>query len=354
MSEGVVDPLGPEAYRRIARMLAAETSDFNELVRQAGLDPAKDFRHADLAGSCMAGADLCGFDFSFSDFRNVDLTNASIAGARFGRADLAGTDLTKARGLGDASLALAVIQDAPFAPQLVVIPAGSFVMGSPEDEEGRDEGEGPQHRVTFAAPFALGKYPVTFEEYDHFCVEIGREQPSDQGWGRGRRPVINVSWEDAKAYCAWLGDQTGQAYRLPSEAEWEYACRAGTTSPFWTGETIGTEQANYDGNYTYGSGREGEYREQTTPVDAFAANPWGLHDMHGNVWEWCEDRWHDSYEGAPDEGSAWLQGKSSGRVVRGGSWYVDPGLLRSAYRFGIEPVLRINNLGFRVSRMLTP
>jgi formylglycine-generating enzyme required for sulfatase activity len=244
--------------------------------------------------------------------------------------------------------------DAPWCPELVVIPAGSFVMGSPEDEAERTNDEGPQHRVTFASPFALGKYPVTFEEYDHFCVETEREQPPDQGWGRERRPVINVSWDDAKAYCAWLGEQTGRAYRFPSEAEWEYACRAGTTTPFWTGETIGTEQANYDGNYTYGSSRKGEYREQTTPVDAFAANPWGLHDMHGNVWEWCEDRWHDNYGGAPSDGSAWLEGKSSGRVVRGGSWYFYPWLLRSASRVWNVPDDRYGDLGFRVSRMLTP
>ena len=235
-----------------------------------------------------------------------------------------------------------------------MIPAGSFVMGSPKEEAERTDAEGPQHRVTFAAPFALGKYPVTFAEYDHFCVETGREQPPDQSWGRGRRPVINVSWDDATAYCAWLGEQTRQAYRLPSEAEWEYACRAGTTTPFWTGATISTEQANYDGNYTYGSGRKGEYREQTTPVDAFAANPWGLHDMHGNVWEWCEDLWHDNYQGAPADGSAWLQGKDAGRVVRGGSWGGVPEVLRAAFRFRDDTGVRDDDLGFRVCQDAYP
>lgn len=156
MTTASVDPLGPEAYRRIARVVAAETLNFNELVRLAGLDPATDFRHADLAGTSMPGADLRGFDFSFSDFRNVDLTDASIAGARFERADLAGTDLTKARGVRDAALALAIIQDATFAPELVVIPAGNFLMGSPESEEGRDDDESPRHEVRFAEPFALG------------------------------------------------------------------------------------------------------------------------------------------------------------------------------------------------------
>jgi hypothetical protein len=261
-------------YRRIARLLAADTSDFNELVRVAELDPAKDFRHADLAGGSMVGADLRGFDFSFSDFRDVDVTGASIAGARFERADLAGTDLSKAKGLGEAHLELAIIQDAPFAPELVVvIPTGSFVMGSLEDEPERLELEGPQHSVTFARPFALGQYPVTFEEYDHFCEGTRREPPPDEGWGRGRRPVINVSWEDAQAYCGWLTEQTGQGYRLPSEAEWEYACRAGTTASFWTGKAIGADRANYAANFSNVYGRKGEHRGHTTPVDSFEANP---------------------------------------------------------------------------------
>jgi formylglycine-generating enzyme required for sulfatase activity len=243
--------------------------------------------------------------------------------------------------------------DAPWCPELVVLPAGSFLMGSPESEQGRRADEGPQHEVGFAHPFALGRYPVTFEEYDHFSAGTGRKKPPDQGWGQGRRPVINVSWEDATAFCEWLSRQTGRAYRLPSEAEWEFACRAGTTTPFWTGATITTEQANYDGNYTYGSGAKGGYREQTTPVDTFPANPWGLHDMHGNIWEWCEDCWHERYTGAPKDGSAWLQRNCSLRVVRGGSWGSNPRDLRSANRVGIEPVNRDYGLGFRVARMLT-
>ena len=244
--------------------------------------------------------------------------------------------------------------DAPWCPELVVIPAGRFVMGSPEYEEGRLPREGPEHEVTFAHPFALGRYPVTFEEYDHFCAETGREKPNDQGWGRGRRPVINVSWEAAQAYCAWLGGRTGQLYRLPSEAEWEYACRAGTTTPFWTGATISSEQANYDAKDTYGPGRKDEYRKKTTPVDTFPENPWGLHDMHGNVWEWCEDCWNDSYVRAPEDGSAWLQGSCSFRVVRGGAWYSGPSFLHSAGRSWFGPDDRGNYLGFRVSRALTP
>jgi formylglycine-generating enzyme required for sulfatase activity len=239
--------------------------------------------------------------------------------------------------------------EAPWCPELVVIPAGSFVMGSPATEEGRSPDEGPQHEVTFARPFALGRYPVTFDEYDHFCAETRREKPPDRDWGRGRRPAINVSWEDAKAYVEWLSEHTGQGYRLPSEAEWEYACRAGTTTPFWTGETIGTERANYNGNYTYGRGRKGEYRVQTTPVGTFEANPWGLHDMHGNVWEWCEDCCNDSYKGAPDDGSAWTAGDCRRRVLRGGSWNSNPGYLRSAERDGYYADDPVNDFGFRVA-----
>jgi len=145
-------------------------------------------------------------------------------------------------------------------PELVVIPAGSFLMSSPEGEEGRDRCEGPQHRVTFARPFAIGRFAVTFDDYDAFCSATKREKPGDAGWGRGRQPVIHVDWDDAVAYCQWLSQQTGQGYRLPSEAEWEHACRAGTTTPFHFGETITTNQANYYGDFTYGKGVKGKYR----------------------------------------------------------------------------------------------
>ena len=242
--------------------------------------------------------------------------------------------------------------ETPWCPELVVVQAGRFLMGSPATEEGHDPGEAPQHEVRFARPFALGRYPVAFEEYDHFCDDTGRATPPDQSWGRGRRPVIDVSWEDATAYCAWLSNRVGQAYRLPSEAEWEYACRAGTTTPFWTGATIGAEQANYDGSFVYGPGVTGEYRERTMPVDSFPANPWQLHDMHGNVWEWCQDCWNENYSGAPADGSAWSQGDCSLRVVRAGSWADRPRVLRSANRGRLKPGDRYHFLGFRVARTL--
>lgn len=170
------------------------------------------------------------------------------------------------------------LQSGGEGPLLTVIPAGRFLMGSPQDEHGRTEHEGPQHEVIIAQPFALGVYAVTFSEYDCFCEATGRKTPADNDWGRKNHPVINVSWHDAQAYCGWLNKQTGQSYRLPSEAEWEYACRAGTTTPFNTGEKINSEQANFDTAH----GR-------TLPIGSFPSNKFGLYDMHGNVLEWAQD-----------------------------------------------------------------
>jgi formylglycine-generating enzyme required for sulfatase activity len=166
--------------------------------------------------------------------------------------------------------------------------------------------------------------------------------------------VVYVSWDDAKAYVAWLSSQTHCDYRLPTEAEWEYCCRAGTTSPFWWGSSITSAQANYDANYVYkGGGSKGEWRQATVPVNQFAANPWGLYQVHGNVFEWCEDAWHSDYNGAPADGSAWLEGGNADyRVVRGGSWDVYPDYLRSAVRSRGTAINRNNDLGFRVGRTL--
>ena len=245
-----------------------------------------------------------------------------------------------------------------FEPEMVPIPAGSFLMGSPAEEPERKDREGPQHQVQIPA-FALGKYEVTFEQWDA-CVTGGgcAHRPADQGWGRGTRPVTNVSWDDAQEYVKWLSTRTGKHYRLPSEAEWEYAVRAGTTTPFSTGNCIITTQANYDGNYDYaGCGaKTGVYLVKTQPVGSYPANRWGLYDMHGNVWEWVQDCWHDSYTGAPKEGSAWLDvcGTSGRRVLRGGSWIVYPQDLRSANRLELGTGFRYHLLGFRVARTLTP
>ena len=199
--------------------------------------------------------------------------------------------------------------EATWCPELVVVPSGSFMMGSPSGEAGRYSNEGPMHGVTIEKPFAVGVFEVTFEEWDA-CRRGGgcSHDPDDKGWGRGRHPVINVSWKDAQDYVRWLSREAGAEYRLPSESEWEYVARAGTTGPFHFGLTISTEQANYDGNYTHGSGRKGEYRRKTVPVGEFPPNAFGLHDVHGNVWEWVEDCWHASYDGAPSDGSAWTSG----------------------------------------------
>ena len=219
-------------------------------------------------------------------------------------------------------------------------------MGSPASEEDRFDAEGPQRWVRVER-FALGRYEVTFEEYERFVRAAGRGRPDDGGWGRGRRPVINVSWADATAYAAWLSAETGLRYRLPSEAEWEYAARAGTETRYSWGNAIGRNRANC---WDCGSRWDGE---QTAPVGSFAANTWGLHDLHGNVTEWVEDCWHDSYRGAPADGRAWTTGGScSRRVSRGGSWRDGPRYLRAANRYRDSAGDRHVSLGFRVARTL--
>ena len=247
-------------------------------------------------------------------------------------------------------------RDCPECPEMVVVRSGSFMMGSPPGEEGRDKDEDPRHRVAIAEPFAVGIFEVTFREWDA-CVSGGGckgYRPDDDGWGRGDRPVINVSWEDAQAYVRWLSGKTKHPYRLLSESEWEYVARAGTTGSFHTGWTISPDQANYDGDYTYGGGRKGVYRERTVSVGTFSPNAFGLHEVHGNVWEWVQDCWNGSYEGAPKDGRAWESGNCSLRVARGGSWFSGPWFLRSASRSWYTSGDRISFLGFRIARTLTP
>jgi formylglycine-generating enzyme required for sulfatase activity len=242
--------------------------------------------------------------------------------------------------------------DAPWCPEMVALPAGEFLMGSPNSDKDADDREKPQHRVTLGYRFAIGRYPVTFDEYDHFCRATSREKPADGGWGRGRRPAISVSWEDAKAYCAWLSEETGQSYRLPSEAEWEYACRAGTTTRYSCGDTIAEKDANFAPSALRSLVRGLFGEGKTSVVGSYPPNPWGLHDMHGNVWEWVEDYFHDHYKGAPEDGSAWLSGDDSSRVLRGGSWLEEPNVVRSAHRGPGRPVTRFNTLGFRIARTI--
>ena len=249
-----------------------------------------------------------------------------------------------------------VFRDCKSCPQMVVVPAGDYMMGSASSEEYRSDNESPRHRVTISEPFAVGKYEVTFSQWDACVAEGGcSHRPSDESWGRSERPVINVSWNDTKEYVKWLSGKTGNQYRLLSESEWEYVARAGTTGPFHYGRTISTDQANYDGDFVYGSGRKGVDRQKTVSVGSFPSNGYGLHDVHGNVWEWVEDCWHESYAGAPKDGRAWTTGGSCGhRVLRGGSWNYLPRSLRAANRSGNRTGLRINWFGFRVARTLTP
>ncbi len=237
----------------------------------------------------------------------------------------------------------------PFEPEMVRIPPGKFLMGSPETEIGRWESEGPQHEVTITYMFEISKFEVTFDEYDAFANATQRELPNDQGWGRGRRPVINVSFDDAQAYAQWLSDQTGKQYRLPSEAEWEYAARAKSQTRYWWNDDIGKNNAVCR---TCSSQWD---NQQTAPVGSFKANTFGLYDTAGNVYEWVQDCWHSNYTNAPADGSAWLEadgGNCDRRVVRGGSWNDIPQDLRSAFRGGDGTGNTDINLGFRVARAL--
>jgi formylglycine-generating enzyme required for sulfatase activity len=242
---------------------------------------------------------------------------------------------------------------------MVVIPPGEFWMGSP-DGEGNDS-EHPRHKVKIDKPFAVGKFEVTWDDWEA-CVRMrgcdGRPT-SDSDWGKGRLPLINVSWDQAQAYMAWLLRTTGKTYRLLTEAEWEYAARGVTSAdaphpPYPWGDKAGHEYANYGTDQCCQAKVEGPDKWlYTAPVGQFPPNAFRLYDMHGNVWEWVEDCYHDNYEsGAPTAGSAWIEGDCTYRVVRGGSWGIDPGNLRPASRIWETPGFRLNNLGFRVGRTL--
>jgi formylglycine-generating enzyme required for sulfatase activity len=233
-----------------------------------------------------------------------------------------------------------VFRDCQQCGEVVVVPAGSFDMGS------NTEYENPVHRVTIAKPFAIGRFEVTFEEWDRCYEDKGcKHRPDDREWGRGKRPVINVSWLDAKEYLAWLSQKTGQTYRLPSEAEWEYAARGGTNSAFWWGRDVGSRQANCRECNT-GSG------QQTQPAGSYNPNPYGLYDTAGNAAEWVEDCWNDNYRGAPNNGSAWTSGQCRLRVLRGGAFDSQSKYVRSSARFRYDSDVRYSANGFRVVREL--
>ncbi len=230
------------------------------------------------------------------------------------------------------------LKDGSLGPEMVQIPRGTFQMGS--NDGSRDEK--PVHTVTVKS-FAMGKYEVTFEEYDKFCEATGRSKPDDEGWGRGKRPVINVNWNDAKAYVKWLSEQTGKDYRLPTEAQWEYACRAGSMGKYSFGNDV-SQLGNYG---WYGSNSD----SKTHPVGEKQPNKFGLYDMHGNVWEWLEEVYYRNYEGAPSDGSAWMSGDNSFHLIRGGGWLSNTNYLRCAYRDRDETVNGNNYGGFRFSRV---
>jgi formylglycine-generating enzyme required for sulfatase activity len=272
-----------------------------------------------------------------------------------------------------------IFRDCPDCPEMVVVPAGRFTMGSPASEPDREpyyKGSEDQLAVTIAKPFAVGRYAVTRGEFAAFVAATGHKTDggcyaftgtewtlqSDRNWRspgftqNDRHPVVCVNWDDAKAYAAWLSKKTGKIYRLPSEAEREYVARAGTTTPFWWGNSITPQEANYNGTTDpyKGGGSKGEWRKATVPVDTFKANPWGLYSVHGNVWEWTEDCLNDKNAGNPGDGSPRTSGDCSHRVVRGGSWSGSPRSLRSADRGGNSTGSRGGSYGFRLARTLNP
>ena len=234
------------------------------------------------------------------------------------------------------------LSDGSYGPQLVVLPGGEYVRG---DDEGDDD-EKPSIRIKPGA-FAIGIYEVTFAEYDHFCKQTSCTPPADQDWGRGNRPVVNVSWEDAMAYIRWLSDKTGQTYRLPTDGEWEYAARAGSKEHYWWGNDLGMARANCEGCGSLWDG------DKTAPVGRFPANAFGLHDTAGNVFEWVADCYHNTFEHAPLDGAVLDKPGCGKRVIRGGAWSFPPKEIRSANRWRDFPTRRSDDTGFRVAREIS-
>ena len=333
---------------RLAELLAAGASR-EDLIRLRGQFPTSATLRLQLAGEYHR-AKL--FDAAAGEYQSwLGLTDSShperkqvleaLVAAREGRL------LYKA---GD------VIQDCSECPQMVYIPAGSFRMG--DIQGGGDSDEKPVHRVSVKA-FLMSATEVTFDQWDT-CVAAGgcddsgpRSAGGDNGWGRGSRPVIEVSWEDAQQYVKWTSAKTGEQYRLPTEAEWEYAARAGSETKYSWGNAASHDYANYGTDSCCDGLAKGKDKwKYTSPVASFAANAFGLYDMHGNVWEWTQDCLNGSYKDAPSDGTAWLSGNCGRRVLRGGSWYYDPNFLRSAFRFSGTVGGRINDYGFRLARTL--
>jgi formylglycine-generating enzyme required for sulfatase activity len=383
----------------------SKAKTFETLARASGLDPTRHYRLADWRGLDFSNCNLRGFDFTGARLWGAKFDGALISAgpdrdgkqapaAIFDQAEWSAVSCNREPGssapgvllapIADLSTAAdydayvrdwkpgpvpirrphlrtgAIFQDAPFAPEMMVVPSGTYLQGDetkPVDGINRRE-------VTIAHRLAVGRFPVTFEEWDACHADGGTKHKPDTRWERGRQPVHSVSWDDiTNDYLPWLNKRLGlsgaHGYRLLTEAEWEYCCRAGTETAFSFGATISTDQANYDGRYTFGGGRKGEYRQKTTEVGSFPSNAWGLHDMHGNIWEWCHDSAHDTYRDAPDDGSAREDAptgkdKTVSRVLRGGSWDIDPQFLRSAGRLRNLPDSRDDVVGFRLARTLHP
>ncbi|QWG21030.1 formylglycine-generating enzyme family protein [Bradyrhizobium sediminis] len=235
---------------------------------------------------------------------------------------------------------------------MVVVPKGSFMMGTPASEPDRFKGEDPIHRVIFAKPFAVGRFSISFDEWDACLADggCGGNKGDDKGFGRGRMPAQGISFEAAKSYLSWLSRKVGRSYRLPSESEREYFTRAGTTTPFWFGNTVTAQNANYKASIPYGNGPHGPDSKGPAVVDSYPPNPFGLYQVHGNVFEWTEDCFNKRYnEDTPTDGSAWLEGDCSKRMARGGTWDWSANMLRAGYRDGALAYL---GHSFRVVRTL--
>jgi formylglycine-generating enzyme required for sulfatase activity len=264
-------------------------------------------------------------------------------------------------------------KDCAVCPEMLVIPAGEFTMGSPSSEEGRFENEGPQHRVTIGKELAVGKYEITVGEFSQFVADTGYVAKTSchywngSKWGSGTHyswedpgfqqtssePAVCITWSDAKAYVDWLADKTGKGYRLMSEAEWEYAARAGATSPRPWGTDLSHNDANFGEEQCCQPSVQGrDQGKYTAPAGSFTPNRFGLYDMIGNVWEWVDDCWNENYVDAPTDGSSWQSGDCEKRIIRGASWYSDPRRVRSAMRYAFRQPVNRTKVGFRVCRDL--